>query len=210
MLIYNVDETGVTVVTRWTGVITQVGHKAVYSIAAAENRKSILSWHVDQHQAMSYFQWLYFLENVYLINKCPDVFLEHFLHVHQMAGLTKCYMRNGLIFIDNLPPVRPGLLIEDGHSSHISISVIEKAWECNNYILCLPAHTIHLLQPLDVDVFKSFKENFRKACHYLCKGGRVVTDQDIIDLVAEAWPVSMTPVNFMSGFKKVWHLSTQS
>ena len=44
-------------------------------------------------------------------------------------------------FIDNLPPVRPVLLIEDGHSSHISISVIEKARECNIYILCLPAHT---------------------------------------------------------------------
>ena len=31
---------------------------------------------------------------------------------------------------------------------------------------------------------------------------RVITDQDITDLVAEAWPVSMMPVNFMSGFKK--------
>ena len=80
--------------------------------------------------------------------------------------------------------------------------MIEKARECNIYILCLPADTTHLLQPLDVGVFKSFKENFHKACHHLCKGGRVVTDQDITDLVAEAWPVSMTPVNFMSGFKK--------
>jgi len=53
------------------------------------------------------------------------MFLEHFLHVHQMGGLMKCYMRNGLIiFIDNLPPV---LLTEDGHFSHISIYIIEKA-----------------------------------------------------------------------------------
>ena len=105
-------------------------------------------------------------------------------------------------FIDNLPPIRPVLLIEDNHSSHISISVIEKARECNIYILCLPAHITHLLQPLDVGVFKSFKENFCKACHHLCKGGRVVTDQDITDLVAEAWPVSVMPINLMSGFKK--------
>ena len=60
-----------------------------------------------------------------------------------------------------------------------------------------------MLQPLDVGVFKSFKEIFRKACHHLCKGGQVVTDQDIIDLVAEAWPVFMTPVNLMSGLKSV-------
>ena len=36
MLLYNVDESGVTVVTKLTGVVTQVGWKAVYSIAAAE------------------------------------------------------------------------------------------------------------------------------------------------------------------------------
>jgi len=104
--------------------------------------------------------------------------------------------------VENLPPVRPVILIEDGHTSHISISVIEKARESNIYILCLPAHTTHLSQPLDVGVFRSFKEIFRKACHHLCKGGRVVTDQDIPDLVAKAWPVSVTSVNLMSGFKK--------
>ena len=51
-------------------------------------------------------------------------------------------------------------------------------------------------------MFKSFKENFCNACHQLCKGGRVVTDQDITDLVAEAWPVSVTPVILMNGFKR--------
>ena len=40
MLIYNVDETGITVVTKPTGVVTQVGRKAVYSIAAAEKGKT--------------------------------------------------------------------------------------------------------------------------------------------------------------------------
>ena len=43
MIIYNVDETGVIVVTKPTGVVMQVGQKAVYSIAAAEKGKPILS-----------------------------------------------------------------------------------------------------------------------------------------------------------------------
>ena len=62
---------------------------------------------------------------------------------------------------------------------------------------------MQLLQSLDVGVFKGFKENFHKTCHHLCKGGRVITDQGITDLVAEAWPMSMMPANFMSGFKSV-------
>ena len=40
MLIYNVDETGITVATKPTGIVTQVGWKAVYSIASAEKGKT--------------------------------------------------------------------------------------------------------------------------------------------------------------------------
>ena len=71
------------------------------------------------------------------------------------------------------------------------------------YLLCLPSHTTHILQPLDVGVFKSFKTNFSKACStYLATNpGRVVTTDKLALLVAEAWPSSFTPVNIMS-FKK--------
>ena len=52
-------------------------------------------------------------------------------------------------------------------------------------------------------VFKSFKENFHKACHQLCKGGGVqlVTDQDITDLFAETLPVTVSPLYLMSANK---------
>ena len=58
-------------------------------------------------------------------------------------------------FIEKIPPARPVLLIEDGHSSHISLDVIGLAPDNGIHLLCLPAHTTHLLQPLDVSVFKS-------------------------------------------------------
>ena len=54
------------------------------------------------------------------------------------------------------------LLIFDGHNSHISVRTIELAIENNITLLCLPAHTTHILQPLDVSVFKSVKVNWRK------------------------------------------------
>ena len=114
------------------------------------------------------------------------------------------YLKWFEFFIKNIPPARPVLLIQDGHGSHISIELIEMARENEIHLLCLPAHTTRILQPLDVGVFKSFKSHFSKACHaYIAKHpGRVVTTDIIAALVAEAWPHSCTPVNILSGFKK--------
>jgi hypothetical protein len=54
------------------------------------------------------------------------------------------------------------LLIFDGHSSHISPQVVQLAVENNIELLCLPAHTSSILQPLDVGVFKTVKAASRK------------------------------------------------
>ncbi|KAH8923886.1 DDE-domain-containing protein, partial [Atractiella rhizophila] len=53
-------------------------------------------------------------------------------------------------------PRRPCLLIVDGHGSHSSALIIRYVWEhLHNivHIICLPPHTTHKLQPLDVGVF---------------------------------------------------------
>ena len=54
------------------------------------------------------------------------------------------------------------LLILDGHSSHVSLRIVETALANNIILLCLPAHSTHLLQPLDVAVFKPVKDAWRK------------------------------------------------
>ena len=56
----------------------------------------------------------------------------------------------------------PKLLIFDGHSSHISPQVVDLAVQNNIELLCLPAHTSSILQPLDVAVFKAVKGAWRK------------------------------------------------
>ena len=107
-------------------------------------------------------------------------------------------------FLKCIPPVRPVLLIQDGHSTHISIQLIEMARENNVCLLCLPAHTSHILQPLDVGVFKSFKSNFNKVCgNYMKQNpGRVITADLLASMVGQAYPTAFTPVNVLSGFKK--------
>ena len=55
-------------------------------------------------------------------------------------------------FVKTIPPSRPVLLLLDGHASHVSIEVIELARSNDVHMLCLPTHTTHILQPIDVGV----------------------------------------------------------
>ena len=64
------------------------------------------------------------------------------------------------LFIPSLPPERPILLILDGHSLHISYQVRELAIKNDIHMLKLPPH---LIQPLDVGVFKSMKSHWLRS-----------------------------------------------
>nr|CAI5867589.1 unnamed protein product [Callosobruchus analis] len=55
---------------------------------------------------------------------------------------------------------RPVFVIYDGHSTHVSLDLIEYAKDQGITILKLPAHTSDILQPLDVCVFKSYKDKW--------------------------------------------------
>jgi hypothetical protein len=48
----------------------------------------------------------------------------------------------------------PKLLLLDGHASHFSLKIIEIADSNDVHIICMPAHSTHLLQPLVVGVIK--------------------------------------------------------
>ena len=113
----------------------------------------------------------------------------------------KLYLKWFRFFLEQIPSARPVLLIQDGCSSHISIKLIELAKEND---LCLPSHTTHILQPLDVGVFNSFKHHVGLALNMLVRSseGRVPTSEDIPAILSEAWPKSITPVNHMSRFRK--------
>jgi hypothetical protein len=45
----------------------------------------------------------------------------------------------------------------DGHGSHVTLEVIERAQKFELDMIILPSHTSHAFQPLDVACFKPFK-----------------------------------------------------
>ena len=60
-------------------------------------------------------------------------------------------------FLVYAPPARPLLLLLDGHSSHYSPFIIDKATEEGIVMFCLPPHSSHLTQPLDRCCFAALK-----------------------------------------------------
>ena len=53
-------------------------------------------------------------------------------------------------FISNIPPSRPVVLLVDGHSTHIDLETSKLCQEKGILLYCLPAHSSHITQPLDV------------------------------------------------------------
>lgn len=71
------------------------------------------------------------------------------------------------VFIPNCGTSRPVLLAIENYDSHISMEMIRTAQENNITLFGLPAHTTHLLQPLDVHINGPLKATFNKLANSL-------------------------------------------
>lgn len=99
----------------------------------------------------------------------------------------------------------PILLILDGHLTHTkNLNVLNKAKENNVIILCLPPHTTHKLQPLDVGVMYPFNTFMDQALEKWMNNnpGRIVTTFQISRIFSEAYLKSSVPNNAINGFRK--------
>ena len=99
-------------------------------------------------------------------------------------------------FLAYVPPVRPLLLLLDGHSTHYNPVTIEKAAKEKIVMFCLPPHSSHCTQPLDKGCFSPLKQFWKQECHdFLVNNpGKVVTRYDFSQLFSKAWYKGMTRV----------------
>ena len=69
------------------------------------------------------------------------------------------------LFLEYIPPACPVMLLLDGHSSHYEPDTTKAAAEHGVMIFCLPPHSTHVAQPLDVSFFCLLKAYWYEACH---------------------------------------------
>ena len=205
MNIFNMDETGVTIIHKGGKVVTEVGRRNVWAITSGEKGKTHTIITCVSASGYVLPPFLIYPRQRITENLKEGAIAGTVFHCSDSgwvnAGLFLVWLQ---FFAQSIPLSRPVLLILDGHSSHVSIEAIEFARSNDIHMLCIPAHTTHIIQPLDIGVLKSFKSFYYKACKKRIAElpNRVITTEQIASLVGTAWPQSLTPVNIMSGFKK--------
>jgi len=97
----------------------------------------------------------------------------------------------------------PILLIYDGHGSHNTTPLIELAREHNIILFCLPPHTTHKLQPLDVGVFGPFARAWLDRCdEYADDHGEEMPREDFIKEYMAIRAATFKPQTILSAFRK--------
>ncbi|XP_060572583.1 uncharacterized protein LOC132730626 [Ruditapes philippinarum] len=98
----------------------------------------------------------------------------------------------------------PVLLIYDGHKSHINLQVINWAKDHHVILMVLPAHTSHILQPLDVGCFGPLQRIYNSECQKFLRNNPAskITRYNICSLVCPAYASALSVVNLRSSFKR--------
>lgn len=108
-------------------------------------------------------------------------------------------------FSKNIPPTRPVILIMDSHASHVSPNVLAYAQSNKIILFTMPAHTSHILQPLDVGVFRPLKAAWRAELqkYKTQHPSSVPTHFDFHNFLSPAYERIFTPSNIRAGFEKI-------
>jgi hypothetical protein len=91
----------------------------------------------------------------------PCAWITSYFFSAWISHFVSSIRRHSVIF-----PEQCHLLIMDEHNSHLTLEVARLVKNVGLDLLTLPSHTSHALQPLDVVVFKPFKQFFREYRDY--------------------------------------------
>lgn len=110
------------------------------------------------------------------------------------------------VFIPLTAPANPERwrhLILDGHGSHADDAFMLACLEAKIWLDFLPAHTSHVLQPLDLGSFSVLKTIYRKTLREACASSLTMAPgkPEFLQAWNLARKVAFTPANYASGWR---------
>ncbi|XP_052088188.1 uncharacterized protein LOC127725302 [Mytilus californianus] len=202
-LIYNVDEKGVTINHNPSKVVSGVETSSQEVTSGKGDTVTILGCGNAIGNALPpYF--------VFPGQRMNDQLLEGSTP-GTVGTVSKTGWSNSELFMDFLSnhfkKFVPGnghvMLLLDGHKSHVAVSTIEWARRHNIVIQLLPAHTSHLLQPLDVGCYGPLQNIYNSLCHRTIRTKQcALTRYDVCSMACKAYGNALSASNLQSAFRK--------
>ena len=181
-LLYNVDEKGLTINHRPLNIVAGIETKPQEVTSGKGHTITLLGCgNAVGHAIPPYF--------VFPGKRMIDGLMDG-SSVGAVGTVSESGWSNSTIFLDWLsnhftkfiPRGETVLLMLDGHKSHLTLNVIEWAKENDIILQLLPAHTSHLLQPLDVGCFGPLQKVYDNLCHKLMRTKEcMITRYDVCD-----------------------------
>lgn len=203
--IYNMDESGMPLDPKPPKVVAVRGQKKVrYRCSGTKSQITVLGCCSGTGQAMPPF--IIFdakqLNHQWTRGEVPGT-----RYGLSDSGWTERKLFHGWLvehFLAHAVPGRPLLLLVDGHSSHYDPDSIRFARSHSVIIFCLPPHTTHEAQPLDISFFGPLKNNWSEVCHRFLQAnpGKVITRFNFNQLFSQAWLKTCSPEIICSGFRR--------
>ncbi|KAJ8893666.1 hypothetical protein PR048_006266 [Dryococelus australis] len=142
--IWNVDETGRMYVVKSNKVVVEIGKKFIYCRTYTEHEETMTLVGCISTNGTWIPPFIIFKGSSWNDAYKKDCLPNTQVHLYYQGWITK------------------ELFLMDSHGEHITPQVIELAKENDVHILTFPSHTTHILQPLDVGVYKTLKSVWQK------------------------------------------------
>lgn len=94
------------------------------------------------------------------------------------------------------------LLLVDGHESHVQWRFVQYCLEHDILLVCMPAHTSNLMQPLDRGLFSPLAHWYtQQVSDCNLRGRSLISKEYFLELLAAAWAEAFHPRNIKGGWK---------
>ena len=137
--------------------------------------------------------------------------------VDAIGGVSKSGWTDANLFITwlkhfqkivNASNENPKIIILDGHHSHKTLEAVTFCRANGIYLITLPPHCTHRMQPLDVNYFKSLKHNYTNQCDnwMTTHHGKRISQYEMAAIFGRAYIRASTPDKGVKGFEKcgIW------
>lgn len=202
--LWNCDETGLSYVVKPNRVVTSLGKRYVYKRAYADRGESQTlmgcicangTW-IPPLIIFKGVRWNELLKRDCLPNAQVKLSQKGWIN-------SEIFLEWFRFFIESIPPARPVILFMDSHASHINPAVISLASENDVYLFTFPAHTSHLLQPLDVGIYKSLKSHWSRSLNtYMTENAEKPNRTNFHSILNPAFISSFSASNIENAFRK--------